>query len=178
MYFRINKKNQLGLKENEKINTNLLNLETKMISKKDELLKIKQFNSIFKHWIKPFKTQSKSNFSILQNYNKWYLYSLFYNRNKILIFKGSRYKRRVRCKIQLKRLKWLNNKFLIAISSHKKSYKHKNFIFYLKIYKSLFKNNIKDYKKCHLFFLQFPTLKSFELSRQTLSYISVNSSIV
>ena len=49
MYFRINKKNQLGLKENEKINTNLLNLETKMISKKDELLKIKQFNSIFKH---------------------------------------------------------------------------------------------------------------------------------
>jgi len=46
-----------------------------------------------------------SNYSILQRYNKWYLYSLFYKRDKILVFNGFRYKRRVRCNIKLKRLK-------------------------------------------------------------------------
>ena len=48
----------------------------------------------------------------------------------------------------------------------------------MNVYKELFKNNIKNYKKLHLLFLSFPLFKSFELSRQSLSYISVNSNII
>lgn len=48
----------------------------------------------------------------------------------------------------------------------------------MKNYKELFKTNIKKYKKLHLYFLYFPLFKSFELSRQSLSYISINSNII
>ena len=179
MFFRIIKKNQIELVKRNKLSKNPWKLTNNLIFKKDKLLNIKKFESIFKYWSLNINNKYKlSNYSILQRYNKWYLYSLFYKRDKILVFNGFRYKRRVRCNIKLKRLKWLNKKFIIAISSHKKSYKHKNFIFYMKVYKELFKNNIKNYKKLHLLFLSFPLFKSFELSRQSLSYISVNSNII
>lgn len=178
MFFRIINKNQIGLIKNNKLAKNPLKLTSNLIFKKDKLLNVKKFESIFKVWILKLKSKYNSNYSILQKYNKWYLYSVFYKRNKILIFKGSRYKRKIMYKVRSRRLKWFNKKFIIAIASHKKSYKHKNFIFYMKNYKELFQNNIKDHKKLHLFFLYFPLFKSFELSRQTLSYISVNSNIL
>lgn len=58
---------------NNKINNNIdnkLNLDIKMLYKKNELLNIKKFNSIFKNLINPSKKYTKSNYNILQNYNK------------------------------------------------------------------------------------------------------------
>lgn len=58
---------------NNKINNNIdnkLNLDIKMLYKKNELLNIKKFNSIFKNLINPSKKYTKPNYNILQNYNK------------------------------------------------------------------------------------------------------------
>lgn len=58
---------------NNKINNNIdnkLNLDIKMLYKKNELLNIKKFNSIFKNLINPSNKCTKPNYNILQNYNK------------------------------------------------------------------------------------------------------------